>query len=291
MGLPYGLEIILEQLSAKGTVSSWQIFEEKSGAICAKIRFECDQGDHSSVDNIPNVSYKKKSKRQMDRDQKRAMDYNKNGVTTRSKSRKHLDSELPRFNEDSLNSETTIPDLDVNICDTPEKVSASSPLNHESPLLLDTTDPNPSPPVLEVNNNISEQLMDDINDQVTNSNMYEETETKCDYGSTNERCDICDFSCGIIWRRCTHIDHTRSYNICNSCYHGGHYHSEHSDQLTMFELPIKLDHQHMCFSCGKTFKNNCSEVIICQICPNYCLCSNCFDKKKHKGHALHMDCI
>ena len=108
-GLPYGLEIILEQLIMKDDMQSWQIYEQKNGAVCVKLRFtgkpKSDANQSCMEQSHTMASYRKISDKQMARNRKRAQEFkNKDviiadhgdGVTTRSKSKKEEDIEQPR---------------------------------------------------------------------------------------------------------------------------------------------------------------------------------------------------
>ena len=59
MGLPNTLEYLLETLSVKDSVRSWQIYEERNGSVTVKIRFN---GQNGGTDmNSKQVCYKRKS--------------------------------------------------------------------------------------------------------------------------------------------------------------------------------------------------------------------------------------
>ena len=295
LGMPYSLQMLLEQLQEKGTMSSWQIYEEKSGNVCVKLRFECS-GDQPSMDNIKTVSYKKKSQKQMDRDLKRAQNFEKGGVTTRSqncKSQSLPAVELPR---DYLHSET-MSDLGSMACSTPaqvEHVGVRSPVNHDSPVtthLAGLDDPYMDTPVPDVNKQSADH--DHGNDSDTSS-TDQGNDSVCNVKrplpkDEDNSCSLCGISPGMCWRRCTHTDHTSPFNICNICYHDGNSHSEHEDQLNMYYPKHGDTCPLLCDSCGTCFHTKTSTVIKCEKCAHmYLLCNDCFKSNRHKGHAFHM---
>lgn len=88
-GQPKMLGTLLDTLFANDELRTWSIYEEKSGNITVKIRFNGQHGGQAGL-NIEPGSFKRKSDRQFKRDKSRAKDYelNKNqGVTTRSQSK------------------------------------------------------------------------------------------------------------------------------------------------------------------------------------------------------------
>ncbi len=292
--LPYSLGILLEQLQSKGTMSSWQIFQEKSGSVCVKLRFDCS-ADQSTMDNSEPVSYKKKSKKQSDRDMRRAQVFNRNGVTTRSKSGTIGEVEIPRKNW----HHETMSDMGSPACSTPSQVEVTHSVNHDSSGLTHLSSPG-DPHAPDVNKNSVDQhnessdsvttsgdscddnvlfpdgqysqnmiaddpgneyvtlpkvvipLDDKSNDSViqpdaqcTDNVVSSDDQQKSNVHvpnnpwSENEYhlCDICKLDCGMCWRRCNHIDHSVPYNICNRCYHEGHTHDDHANQLNMYFPP------------------------------------------------------
>ena len=81
-GLPYALEIILQQFQVNGSLTNWNIYEEKSGSVCVKIRYQFHGGDQSCMDSDLPVSYKRKNQKQMERDRKRARVFSDKGIAT-----------------------------------------------------------------------------------------------------------------------------------------------------------------------------------------------------------------
>lgn len=87
--LPKILENLLETLLAKNQVNNWNIYQENNGTVTVKIRIGGHNGGLSSgaLNKGNQVSYKKKSYKQCQRDKNRAeQNNNKQGVITRSMS-------------------------------------------------------------------------------------------------------------------------------------------------------------------------------------------------------------
>ncbi len=291
-GYPYSLEIMLEQLNAKGTLCSWQIYEEKQGTVCVRLRYECNGGSQSSVNTKEKISYKRKTKKQMTRDYQRAQRYGESGVKTRSRSKMDADIEMPRCDSDKLGSET-INSSHIGQCDfgTPIQVEHSSPANHVTPVSPLIPDPNMST-TPDINKHDSEYHNSDhdhsdhemkeqnLDDSGCNASLYQSEMNQPD------KCDICGLACGLISKRCTHSDHKELFSVCNAC-HYKQSHDEHSNQLTHFILPPYA--KYKCESCGIAFESKIDKVIKCTKCQNYLLCEHCFKSSKHKGHAFFME--
>ena len=304
VGLPYALEIMVQQLQAKGTLSSWQIYEEKSGSVCVKVRFDCHDSNQSTMENTLPVTYKRKNEKQIHRDKKRAEIYSQKGMTTRSQTRMS-DVEQPRGSLDNLDGETH----DLNISDivtpcsaTPVQVETRSPLVHDSPQQtlpnMHMCDPETSP-LMDVNKPVTTTTYDmdmSIDMDVIQENRSESGDipssgdSSCDDSdkpSASQVCNICKSLLSRCWRTCTHVDHQTPFNICQICYIcNGKTHSEHFDQLNLFNGQCDGT-QHHCNSCGWIFKND-SKVNKCQKCTSYLLCNNCLKCMKHKGHIPYM---
>ena len=296
-GYPYSLEIMLEQLNAKGTLSSWQIYEEKQGTVCVRLRYECNGGGQSGVDTKEKISYKRKTKKQMERDYQRAQKHDETGVKTRSKSKMSGDIEMPRCDQTNLEGETT-DRSPIGQCDisTPVQVKQSSPANHDTPDSPHLVDPDMSISHDQNKQNcydqISDQYLTDSGEMqphldipICDIPQLELEETQSDKANI---CDMCGDVCSSFWRRCSHTDHmNKHFNLCNACYYD-ECHTEHSDQIVRYIPPI--DRQcHCCTSCGFTFKNRTDEVYSCTKCENYLLCVDCFKSSKHKGHAFFIE--
>ncbi len=290
-GYPYSLEIILEQLNAKGTLSSWQIFEEKSGSVCVRLRYDCN-GDSQSTMDRSKITYKRKTQKQSDRDYQRAQRYNTEGMKTRSKTRTESNVEMPRCDFNNLHSETI--DLDMsNICDTPVQVEHNTSVNHDSPVMSLIVDPDSSLPNIDINKPMCDDQETDQGvtpppaskeapfDSSTKTLMYGR------YDQPSDRCTICGLQPGMCWRRCTHIDHESTFTICNRCFHVDQVHREHLDQINMYRPPNNP--QHSCSSCGCEFDSKISEVSKCKKCHDFLLCNDCFRNSKHKGHTFFME--
>ena len=89
------LRMLLDTLLDKETLNSWNIYEEKSGAVVVRIRFSPRHtASHVGLTNVQNIGYKRKSPAQMARDQERDRSYNERRHT-RSQAREngHTDAE------------------------------------------------------------------------------------------------------------------------------------------------------------------------------------------------------
>lgn len=226
----------MEQLQAKGELQSWQIFQEKTGSVCVKLRFECNGDKKSDVDISEPVSYKRKSKKQMDRDAKRASKFHRDDIITRSKSEfSNQDKvvELPRGQSENLCSETH----DLHISQVGSMLSPvqveQSPVKHDSPLLSYISDP--ESPGIDVNkpsvvNNYAYAGNESATVIVENCSANNES-TNSKSWDTEPRCSVCGTMPGMCWRTCTHDDHKDVYCICNACFHSGHKHDYHKDLL------------------------------------------------------------
>ena len=132
-GLNKNLDVILSTLILNG-LKGWQIYEEKSGNVVVKIRFN---GEHDTVDEITTGTYKRKSEAQVNRDFKRSKDHNSTKMKTRSQVSKDSEIEFPRF--DNSHSH----DIQCTSAFTPESVQSShSQLDPHAPPFLINTPPN-----------------------------------------------------------------------------------------------------------------------------------------------------
>ena len=106
--------MLLDTLLDKETLNSWNIYEEKSGAVVVRIRFSPRHtASHVGLTNVQNIRYKRKSPAQMD--QERARSYNERRIT-RSQAREngHTDAEnieKVRSDNESQFSDTGLPGL------------------------------------------------------------------------------------------------------------------------------------------------------------------------------------
>ena len=108
--------MLLGTLLDKETLNSWNIYEEKSGAVVVRIRFSPRHtASHVGLTNVQNIGYKRKSPAQMARDQECARSYNERRIT-RSQAREngHTDAEnieKVRSDNESQFSDTGLPGL------------------------------------------------------------------------------------------------------------------------------------------------------------------------------------
>ncbi len=150
-GLPCGLEMLLEQLNKQDVLQSWQIYEQRNGSICVKLRYSgkpSHDGDHSGVTDMERpqqASYKRISEKQTLRNKSRAEQFQStkkakcDGVTTRSKTRHEDGIECPRGQEDSP---STGMECDLNclsLINTPETVDYAGSITSHTPLLSPST--------------------------------------------------------------------------------------------------------------------------------------------------------
>ncbi len=177
---------------------------------------------------------------------------------------------------------------------TPPQVEGSS-MKHDSPdfpHLSNLTDPDMSSVVIHanVNNQSADQQSVASESDVTSVEQCVDSKSVLEHPNPqNDDCNMCGSTLGMAWRRCTHIDHDSPFNICNICYHDGHTHSDHADQLSMY-TPKYTDGAHrLCDSCGKSFESKLITVLKCKKCSSYVLCNECFKHRRHKGHVYHME--
>ena len=143
-GLPFGLEMLLDQLNKQDSLQSWQIYEQKNSAICVKLRYSgkpghvADQSSVTAIERPCNANYKKVSEKQTLRNKSRAEQFQNNircksdGITTRSKAKKEDDIEVPR-GQDSPSTGVGAGAGDMLLINTPESVMCTgSPASHTS---------------------------------------------------------------------------------------------------------------------------------------------------------------
>ena len=70
-GLPFVLENTMEAIMISHKIGNWSIFNEKSGGITIKLKFQSKGQGHGTT-RIPEVAYRKKSPQQINRDRLRA---------------------------------------------------------------------------------------------------------------------------------------------------------------------------------------------------------------------------
>ena len=229
-GYPFSLEIMLEQLNTKGTLSSWTIYEDKSGSVCVRLRYVCNGGKQSTMDKVPKISYKKKTQKQTDRDYQRSQTHNLNGVKTRSKARTESDVEVPRSDSQKLLGETTDPHI---ACDTPVQVEQSLLVNHDTPVMPHIGGLDLSLSAVDVNKSSCVDMAETCSDhdlsfaEETPKCTSPETSTfdnSCKYGMFDrpwDKCKSCNAHPGSRWRRCTASDHEHNETpiaFCNPCF-------------------------------------------------------------------------
>ncbi len=116
--LPKTLEDLLETLLAKKTLASWQIYDEKSGKIVVKLRFSeaCSSG--GTTERHGQISYKRKSQKQIVRDAQRTAKWRDNvenvRITRSMAQKQNMDIEQPRggFNQCDI-SAISVPAIPV----------------------------------------------------------------------------------------------------------------------------------------------------------------------------------
>ena len=121
-GLPNTLEILLEALLGENSLTSWNIFNEKNGTTCVKLRFTGQPLTLKSQSTVKPTSYRKVSDKQTLRNKQRAATFRKesdnldsDGIMTRSKRKEIADIEKPRHSDSVAGISSTGDHCDLNI--------------------------------------------------------------------------------------------------------------------------------------------------------------------------------
>ncbi len=284
MVLPGVLEHLLGSLSCVNNVQTWNIYQEKNGgAVVVKIRFsgqDCDMGDKQ-------ISYKKKSDKQAQRDADRVKDFQRQ---TRSKSKQSINVE----EIENIRGDCDLSSMSANTGMSSPSIPVHSPVSTSelSPIRTDLESP---PPMVDINKTLDHVDSKSDTDQLIQGDVPPVTLTGSDVPplpaqvkerNLPDKCEICGLGCDMFWRRCTHTDHHKLFSVCNTCYHNES-HTEHPNQITQFILPPYA--KYKCESCGEPFENKLDEVNKCTKCQDYLLCNRCFKSSKHKGHAFFIE--
>ncbi len=112
------LKNMLDMLCEKNGLVTWQIFEEKSGSIVAKLRFAAMADSHASLNTSIPVTYKRKTASNIQRDQLRSKQHKtKEGIITRSQTqRRESETENPRFDSrQGISTGTPVSQISVSL--------------------------------------------------------------------------------------------------------------------------------------------------------------------------------
>ena len=136
------LKMLLDTLLDKGTLNSWQIYEEKNGSVVVRIRFAARHckaivtGATNVTDEENIIAYKRKSPAQIRRDNERAKQHHERRIT-RSQTLNAIDNIVPRdisepefvrSSDNDLFSDTRNPGLVSPVLCAVEPTSALDPL-------------------------------------------------------------------------------------------------------------------------------------------------------------------
>ena len=151
-GLPKTLEILLSSLLQENNMQSWQIFQEKSGSIMLKVRFNVGDVPHEQP-----LSYRRKSPAQTRRDHARAASHRStvahkspcnsvssvtappSGMITRSRA---IRSHSPEDSVEGFRADpAATPSVDLSASDLGLESSGLSPTRFENSLLCPTASP------------------------------------------------------------------------------------------------------------------------------------------------------
>ena len=130
------LRMLLDTLLEKETLNSWNIYEEKSGAVVVRVRFSprhsaSDVGSTDANNGI-NIGYKRKSPAQLARDRERARTFNERRMT-RSQARGNDDAGVPDVEKERCDTESLFSDTGLSGLVSPVMPATKSRLD---PLVL-----------------------------------------------------------------------------------------------------------------------------------------------------------
>jgi hypothetical protein len=175
------LATLLDTLFTTEELSSWQIFDEKSGNVTVKLRFNIKHGGQTGIDTRGQgmASFKRQTDKQILRDINRVKDYKKPsniGDTIRSKSIYNTHTEQPRFNTSNFSSHISEPMPIDSITSTPETDHYSlSDLHLTGPATLEPThdpeldSPGHASPTLNHNDNRSTTSTESVVSEIQTS--------------------------------------------------------------------------------------------------------------------------
>ena len=130
------LRMLLDTLLEKETLNSWNIYEEKSGAVVVRGRFSprhsASDVDSTDANNGINIGYKRKSPAQLARDRERARTFNERRMT-RSQARGNDDAGVPNVEKERCDTESLFSDTGLSGLVSPVMPATKSRLD---PLVL-----------------------------------------------------------------------------------------------------------------------------------------------------------
>ena len=223
-GLPFALEIMLEQLLCL-EMPSWQIYNQKNGSVCVKLRFKGEpntviEGDKSSVETtnqVQQTSYRKLSCKQLQRNRDRAEAFRKEsvekGVITRSQSKKDdISIEKPRDHSNST-GESAGESADLHLELSPVSVVSTSTGSSHTPLPSPINIASPS-----FNNPSQHVVCTDNRDTHQNDHIATLNDSLPSEKEKVEPLDTCEIT---HQRVCHYIDnnrrHTEKFHMCEGC--------------------------------------------------------------------------
>ena len=129
-------------------------------------------------------------------------------------------------------------------------------------------------------------------DQIKNHNCIKKHDTEtvvCDkdnkgtFSCNGCGCMMLDKS-GHMWYRCTECDDN---DFCRDCF-ANDKHAHHKEHLHKFFCPSDWTLPH-CHSCGNSFAlSTYVDVFRCDLCEDYCLCTDCQKSLMHLRHMKHL---
>ena len=130
------LRMLLDTLLEKETLNSWNIYEEKSGAVVVRVRFSprhsVSNVSSTDANNGLNIGYKRKSPAQLARDRERARTFNERRMT-RSQARGNDDAGVPDVEKERCDTESLFSDTSLSGSVSPVMPATKSRLD---PLVL-----------------------------------------------------------------------------------------------------------------------------------------------------------
>ena len=252
---------MLDVLFQSNGLQSWQIFEEKSGSIVAKLRFAANS--HGSVDSITPVSFKKKSASQVQRDFERSKAHkkdkgtvtNKLQCTTRSQSRK-TETEIEQPRHDDLDLYDTGMQLSPAHCINSDHSTPMSPINNCD--LISNTSVTCSHASVDSINNISMLTEPAMSAGVVHSLPV--TVVPADVGVI-QKPDELDDSVETLYE-----DYPKCANILCDYEMGGQ-----PDRHKDYSVPL-----YVCVKCSRPNGASCT------------ICANCLQTGAHARHKEHL---
>ncbi len=179
---------LLDMFFSSANLHTWSIYEEKSGHITVKLRFE-GECSHTGVNmgQSGQATFKRKNEKQTYRDRTRAKEHqqSKKGVTTRSMA-KNRSVEKPRFGDSEMSPFTGMSQFNNHA-----SISPCTPVNTGD--MLDTSSESHGPLTMDTNMIMSPVLHDIVpayepcQASVTEKSFHLETDDESIYESNATR--------------------------------------------------------------------------------------------------------